>query len=380
MANLHSQKLTDLKVKHAEPGKKLTDGHGLMLWVKPSGTRSWVQRLMIQGKRRDMGLGAYPLVTLKEAREIALENRRKARRGEDPRQPKSTGIPTFESATMTYHGIHAPSWKDDGKQWLDEVKRITWPAIGHLPVHVITTAQLTAIFAPIWLANPVLANRVRQRTQSIMEWSVSQGFRPDNPAGEPLKANLPNQPKGEHHRAVPHSEVASAVKAVRQSTSGDTAKLAFEFIALTAARISEGLKAEWQEFDLDARIWTVPASRMGKTKREHRVPLSNRAIEILRSMGVKPTGFVFQSVRGNGKCLDAKTIRTMLAKAGIDATVHGFRTTFRTWCQDNGIPRDLAEPALSHTVGNAVESAYARSDVLDLRRRVMERWAEYVSA
>ena len=378
MANLHSPKLNAQFVRTAKPGK-YTDGHGLMLWVKPSGARSWVQRIVIHGKRRDIGLGAFPLVTLAEAREIAFANRKIARAGSDPREQRQATAPSFEDATRSVHAIHAPSWKNDRQraQWLDEVKRIVWPAIGHLPVDVITTGQLTAVFGPIWLSTPVVASRVRQRTEKILDWAISQGYMMDNPAAAPLKANLPKQPKGEHHKALHHREVANAIRATRASTSGDNTKLAFEFIVLTAARLGEVLNAQWDEFDLDARTWTIPGARM-KANRAHRVPLSNRAIEILKATGTNRTGLVFISPRG--RKLDDKTIRAMLAKAGVNASIHGFRSSFRDWCSDTGKAREVAEMALAHIVANKTEAAYARSDLFDRRVEMMEQWGGYVTA
>ena len=382
MANLHTPKLTDRKVKSAKPGK-YTDGHGLMLWVKPSGTRSWVQRMIIQGKRRDMGLGGYPLVTLAEAREIAFRNRKVARAGGDPRsQPSGIKVPTFADATRAVHAIHAPSWRNDKQraQWIDEVARIVWPAIGHLPVDTITTAQLTEIFEPIWLVKPVIANRVRQRTEKIMDWAVSQGFRPDNPANAPLKANLPKQPKGEHHTALPHREVSGAIQAVRKSTSGEMSKLAFEFLVLTATRKSETLEARWNEIDMDAKTWTIPADRI-KAGREHRIPLSTRAMDVLkrakRLSPVNRTGLVFVSPRG--RALDGNTPNKMLAKVGIQASPHGFRSSFKGWCMDTGQDHAATEFSLAHTVANQTEAAYSHTtDMFDRRRELMQEWSDYI--
>ena len=380
MANLHSPKLSAAFVRTAGPGK-YTDGHGLMLWVKPSGTRSWVQRLIIQGKRRDMGLGAYPLVSLAEAREAAFANRKIARTGGDPRRKATAAVPTFADATKAVHAIHAPSWRNDKQrqQWIDEVVRIVHPAIGHLPVDAITTAQLTDVFKPIWLTKPVIANRVRQRTEKIMDWAVSEGHRPDNPANSPLKANLPKQPKGKHHRAIHHSALAGAIAAVWNSTSGEMIKLAFEFMALTATRKGETLKLSWDEIDMEARTWTLPASR-AKMDRDLRVPLSTRAMAILArcaeaSGGTR--GFVFRSPRG--RAYDDKTMNAMLAKVGVEASPHGFRSTFRDWCSETGKPRELAESALAHAVGNATETAYARSDLFDRRRGLMQEWDSYLN-
>ena len=384
MSNLHSPKLTAAFVESATKPGKYTDGHGLMLVVQRSGSRSWIQRLVIQGKRRDMGLGGYPIVTLAEARDLAFQNRRIARAGGDPRC-QSTGpkVPTFADAARAVHAIHAPSWRNDKQrqQWIDEVARIVHPAIGHLPVDLITTAQLTAVFEPIWLTKPVIANRVRQRTEKILDWAVSQGHRPDNPAGSPLKANLPKQPKGEHHRAIHHREVSGAIAAVRNSTSGEMVKLAFEFMALTATRKAETLEARWSEIDMEAATWTIPAAR-AKMHRDHRVPLSKRATAILARCAELSGGsrsFVFHG-RSRAKAIDGNTMNKMLAKVGVQASPHGFRSTFRHWCGETEKPRELAEAALAHSNPNATEAAYARSDLFDRRRGLMDQWADYVSA
>ena len=327
-----------------------------------------------------MGLGGYPLVTLAEARDVAFANRKIARAGGDPRQQATAAVPTFATATRAVHAIHAPTWRSDRQrqQWLDEVSRVAWPTIGSLPVDAITTAHLTAIFRPIWLTKPVLAARVRQRAEKVMDWAVSQGHRADNPAGAPLKANLPAQPKGEHHKAIPHGAVADAIRAVRDTSSTGAAKLAFEFMVLTAARKAEVLEARWNEIDMEAATWTVPASRM-KAGRDHRVPLSTSAMAILARAKAMPGshGLVFASARG--RTLDCKTMNAMLMKAGVQASPHGFRSSFRDWCSETGKPRELAEAALAHVVRDATEKAYARSDMLDLRRPLMQDWAAYLT-
>ena len=382
MANLHAHKLSAAFVKSAPVGRH-TDSHGLMLVVQASGTRSWIQRIVIQGKRRDMGLGGYPMVSLSEAREKALANRKRARNGEDPRFKPATAVPTFREATMVFHAIHAPTWKNDRQraQWLDEVKRVVWPAIGQLPINAITTGQLTGIFSPIWLSKPVLANRVRQRTEKVIEWAISQGHRTDNPAAAPLKANLPKQPKGGHQKAIPHTELPGAIRTVRQSTSSDMTKLAFEFLVLTATRKSETLEARWSEIDLDARTWTIPAARM-KAGRDHRIPLSNAAMDVLarvKAMSANNrSGFVFVSPRGNR--LDPNTMNKMLAKVGIAASPHGFRSSFKGWSMDNGMSHTATEFSLAHTVADKTEAAYSHTtDVFETRRGLMEQWGEYVT-
>ena len=382
MSNLRASQLTAASVPTLGPGK-YTDGHGLTLFVQPSGSRQWVQRIHIHGKRREFGLGGFPMVTLREAREKAFENRRIARAGGDPRrQSVNPAVPTFAEATRTVHAIHAPSWRSDKQcqQWIDEVSRIVWPAVGHLPVDAITTAQLTEVFKPIWLTKPVIANRVRQRTEKIMEWCIAEGHRPDNPANAPLKANLPKQPKGGHHRAIQYTEVAGALDAVRNSPSGEMVKCAFEFLVLTATRKAETLKAAWNEIDLEAGIWTIPASRM-KAEREHRIPLSKRATEILaRAKAMSPnnrSGFVFVSPRG--RAYDEKTMNTMLANAGVKASPHGFRASFKSWCMETGQDHAATEFSLAHTLANQTEGSCVRTDLFDIRRALMEAWAAFLA-
>ena len=375
--------LNDKFVERAKTPGKYSDGqhggNGLMLWIQRSGSRQWVQRIVIHGKRRDIGLGGYPIVSLKQARDRALANRQIALAGGDPRTQAKPGVPTFEDATRKVHGIHAATWKNDKQraQWIDEVSRIVWPSVGHLPVDAITTAQLTAVFEPIWLAKPVIANRVRQRTERIFDWVVSQRFRADNPAAAPLKANLPKQPKGGHQEAIHHAEVAGAIEAVRNSTSGDMARSAFEFLVLTATRKSETLEARWDEIDLEARTWVIPGSRM-KAGREHRVPLSKQATGILarceKGSGGR-TGYVF----GRGKPLDGNTLNKMLAKVDVKASPHGFRASFKSWAMDTGQNHLATEFALAHSIADKTEAAYVRSDLFEDRGSLMQDWADYVS-
>ena len=380
MANQKTEQLSAAGVKSAPVGRHI-DGHGLMLVVQRSGSRSWIQRIHVQGKRVDIGLGGYPLVKLAEARERAYANRKIARAGGDPRTQASAGVPTFADASREFHGIHAPSWKNEKQraQWIDEVSRIVWPSVGHLPIDAITTPQLTAVFEPIWMDKPVISNRVRQRTERIFDWAISQGFRADNPAAAGLKANLPKQPKGDHQKAVPHGEVSGAINAVRNSTSGDMAKSAFEFLVLTASRKSEAMEARWDEIDVEARTWVIPASRM-KAGREHRIPLSRQAMAILArcETGSERTGYVFAS--SHGKRLDPNTLNKMLAKVGVQASPHGFRASFKSWAMETGQNHLATEFALAHTIADKTEAAYARSDLFEDRIPLMQQWADYVSA
>ena len=366
-----------------KPGR-YGDGNGLYLLVKPSGSKSWVLRTVVHGRRRDMGLGGYPLVSLAEARAAAFENRKLARAGGDPlalrRRPN---IPTFEEAARTVIEIHKPTWRTGGKsakQWESSLRRYAFPRLEAMAVDTITTADVMAVLLPLWTEKAETARRVRQRISAIMKWAIAQGYRGDNPAGDAIAAALPkvsDTPK--HFRALHHSETGDAIRAARGSQASLSVRLAFEFLVLTAARSGEVRHALWSEFDMEAAIWTIPGERM-KTGREHRVPLSGRALKILEEAWALDdgSGLVFPSP-ARGKPIAASTLSKLLHDLDIDAVPHGFRSTFRDWCSESAqAPRDLAEACLAHVV-RGVEGAYARSDLLDRRRTLMERWAGYLA-
>ena len=377
----HKPKLSAAKVRTiAKPGR-YQDGNGLMLFVQSSGSRQWVQRIVIDGKRRDIGLGGYPLVTLAEARAKAFGNRRVARSGGNP--IRQSGCPTFAEAARKVHAIHSPALRNAKyrQQWIDELERHAFPVLADLPVDAITMRHVMSVIEPIWHSKPKLAKQLRQRIEKIFDWIIVQGHRNDNPAGVALKAALPANGNGcaNHHDALPHGEVAEAIKAVRDCDKPGIAKLAFEFLVLTATRSKEAREAQWSEIDLDSRTWTIQASRM-KAGREHRVPLSDRAIKILEqardhvSTG-KHTGLIFAH---RGKVLGESTFLRMIKDCGFKVTAHGFRSSFRDWCSEcTSTSREVAEAALAHTIKNQTEAAYARSDLFDKRAKLMQQWADY---
>ncbi len=360
------------------------DGHGLILRVTRAGTKQWVQRLRIRGKRRELGLGGYPLVTLAMAREAALANRRAVHAGGDPLAEKrrAHGVPTFTEAARKVFELRRDGWRNakHAGQWITTLEQFVFPRIGARGVDEITTEDVIAVLSPIWHSKPTTAKRVRQRIGAVLTWAVAQGLRPDNPA-DAVKAVLqkPNGAGGNAHRALPYIEVADAIAAVRASSADTNTKLAFEFAVLTAARAGEVRLATWQEIDLQGRVWTVPASRM-KAGREHRVPLSGRAVEVLgeaQALRSKRGDLVFRGRRG---AMADSAIVHMLRRVGINATAHGFRASFRVWAQEcTNIPREVCEAALAHTNPNKAEAAYARSDLFEKRRDLMERWALYLS-
>ncbi len=296
-----------------KPGR-YCDGHGLYLNVIPSGARSWVQRIVIQGRRRELGLGGYPLVSLSEAREVAFANRKLARAGGDPLTDKrrAEGMPTFAQAAAKVYEMHRPGWRNAkyAAQWKTELRTYAYGRIGEMPVSEVTTAEVLEVLGPIWHDKAETARRVRARIGAVMKWAVAQGYRGDNPAGEAITQALPR------HR------------------------------------------------------------------KRRRVPLSGRAMEILRqARGLGDgEGLVFPGARAGRPLADA-TLSRVLRQLGIEAVPHGFRSSFRDWAAEcTNAPRAVMEAALAHAVRDPTEAAYARSDLLERRRKLMEDWAAYLSA
>ena len=374
-------KLTAAFVRSVTKAGKYGDQHGLILRVRPSGAKAWIWRGTVGGRRRDLGLGRYPYVGLAEARATAFEYRKTALEGGDPVRLRSGDVPTFAAAVEAVIALHAGKWKPGGKsegQWRSSLATYVLPAIGSKRVDEVTSADVMACLSPIWTSRPETAKRVRQRIAAVMKWVIAQGYRQDNPAGEAVTAALPKQAGVKKHlRALPHRDVGDAVAEVQQSQAYATVRLAVEFVILTAARSGEVRGAVWSEIDLDAAAWTIPPERM-KAGREHRVPLSGRAVEVLAEarQGSGGSGWVFPS-RSGGE-LGAWALTKLVSSLGIDGTLHGMRSSFRDWCGETGVAREVAEACLAHRLGSAAEQAYARSDLLERRRQLMEAWAQYV--
>lgn len=360
-------------------------GHGLSLRVMKraqGGVRKqWVQRLHIQGKQVNVGLGAYPLVTLAQAREKALENRRWTARGQDPRRP--TNIPTFAEAAESVIALHRSAWKDgklESRIWHSSFRDYVLPTIGERPVNEITPADVMAVLTPLWQSKPETGRRVRQRMGVVLRWCIAQGHRTDNPAGEAIAHVLPKRrgPK-RHYPALHYSDVAEAIQTVQDSGAWPMTKLCFEFLVLTAARSGEARLARWEEIDFENARWTIPAERM-KAGRPHRVPLSDRAIEILREARQfsDANEFIFPSAYG--RTLSNMTLSKLLKDLSIPAVPHGFRTSIRVWAQEQTTAsRAVMEAMLAHRLGDAAEQAYARSELLEKRRVLMNQWAVYLA-
>ena len=375
-----ASKLTDRFVRSAKPGK-YGDANGLFLRVMPSGSRQWVQRITIRGRRVDLGLGGYPMVSLVEARERAFDNRRTARRGGDPRTNRTPEVPTFAEAVDAVIAIHKPGWKDGNKsehQWRASLE--TYAAtLSDMRVNEIEPLHVLSVLTPHWHTKHVTMGRVRQRIAAVMAWAIAQGHRTDDPVVS-IAAALPKPANGAkaHHAALPHGEVADAIARIRSSKAGRPVTLAFEFLILTATRSGEVRGARWEEIDLQGRVWTIPGSRM-KRFRDHRVPLSDRALAILNEARdlADASGLVFPPSR-RAKMMSSAMFSDLLRDLGIECVPHGFRASFRDWCSETDVPRDVAEAALAHVVRGRTEAAYLRTDQFERRRELMAVWGEYV--
>jgi integrase len=396
-----SKRLTAAFCENVKEAGRYEDGNGLGLVVSANGARRWLQRIIIQGKRRDLGLGSFDLVPLAEARAKAVANRKLARAGGDPLAEKreKAATPTFAEATGLFlagkeAGFRNPKHR---QQWRNTRDTYAFPKIWHLRVSEITVQDVLRVLAPIWTEKNETASRVRGRIEAILAWATTQGHRMgDNPARWKggLETILPQPGKVQqvtHHAALSQDDAPRWWIAL-QSREGMAAK-ALAFLTLTWARSGEIRGAEWHEIDLERGIWTIPASRM-TAGREHRVALSGAALDILRSLPrFEGNPLVFPAARGgmlSDMTLSAVMRRMQEAeiKAGragwLDprskrpAVPHGLRSTFRDWAAEQGIDRDMAEMALAHNVGSEVERAYRRSDMLERRRAMMALWGQFL--
>lgn len=395
------KQLTAAEVRTAEPGKHF-DGHGLFLRVEPNGSRRWVQRIVIRGKRSELGLGSYPLVSLAHAREQALDNRRIARMGGDPLAEKRARaeIPTFAEAVDKFLTSKLDEFRSEKHraQWRSTLDTYAAPVLGDKLVSDIGFREVVRVLEPIWRDKTETATRLRGRIEAVLGWATVSGYLSgDNPArwkGN-LDALLPKPGKvatTANHPALALDQAAAWFAALRKREG--MAARALEFLALTAARSGEVRGALWSEFDLEAGLWNVPASRM-KAQREHRVPLTAELVAMLKALPtMEQSPFVFFAPRGgmlSDMSLSAVMRRMQEAEVAADrpgyldprsgrpAVPHGLRSTFRDWAAERtDYPRDMAEMALAHTVGSDVERAYRRGDMLEKRRAMMAAWGRFL--
>ena len=379
--------LSDRAVRHAKAGTH-NDGNGLTLRVGANGKRSWVLRYTWQGKSANLGLGSYPAVWLKEARALAADRRAEIADGGKPtgaREAVASRSPapiklTFRQVAEQVIELRRPTWSSDrhAKQWTESLTNHAYPAIGEKPLEDITSGDVLAMLVAIWNEKPETSTRVKQRAQIVFDFAIAAGLRSDNPVAAVGKV-LPQRPRlKEHHRALAYGELPRAITALRQSTANVATRLALEFIILTAARAGEVRGMTWDEINFECATWTVPAARM-KMRREHRVPLSDRAIEILREareLG-KRGPLVFPGSKGQP--LSNMAFTMLLRRLELDGVTHGFRSSFKDWClSETSSSWAVSEAALAHNLGNSMEAAYARTDLFDRRRVLMDEWAAFV--
>lgn len=378
--------LTALQVRNVKVAGRYADGNGLYLVVDDSGARRWLLRTVVRGRRRDIGLGSAMLVPLADAREQARVLRKVAREGGDPlmeRDKRSHTAPTFKVAAETVHGDHKSTWRNPkhGAQWINTLTKYAFPTIGDKRVDEIDTPDILQVLTPIWTTKAETARRVRQRLKVVFDWAKAAGHRSgDNPV-DGVTSGLPKQTESvKHHAALPYTDVPAFVQALRASNSGVIVKDAFEFLILTAARTGEVLGARWDEVDMEAKLWVVPAERM-KAKREHRVPLSVRCLAILEgAKAYRSTSPYLFHGRSEAKPLSGMTFTKVMRTMKAPATPHGFRSSFRDWVSEATThPRDVAEMALAHTIGNKVEAAYRRGDLFEKRRALMQDWQAFIA-
>ncbi len=384
-----SGKLTKKLVENLGAGRH-GDGNGLYLVVDPSGARRWIVRVVVKGAknkrggplRTDFGLGGADIVTVNQARERALEYRRMAKQGLNPRFNAQREIPTFEEIAQQVHIDRMPTWKNakHGQQWINTLRDYAFPKIGRMPVDSVGQPEILMCLSPIWTEKHETARRLSQRLKVVLDVAKSKGFRSgENPvnaikdAGVLPKVSL----KVKHHKAMRWQDVPAFYSDVAGRNA--MAAKALMMTCLTGSRTGEVLGMRWDEVDVEARLWTCPAERM-KTGEDHRVPLTDAMLSLIEPLQALKSEIVFEGQKRH-KPLSNMAMLMLLRRMGIDGvTVHGFRSTFRDWASEvANAPREVAEMSLAHKVGSNVERAYARSDLLERRRVLMERWSAFVT-
>jgi len=387
-----AKELSALEVSRiSQPGKHNVGG-GLYLEIKGGG-KSWILRIVIGNKRRAIGLGAYPVTTLAQARERARQQRDLIFQGVDPVEKKKSEKSalkaqqakevTFRQCAVAYIDAHSNSWKSkrtvDG--WPRSLEMYAYPVIGNLLVRDVTQAHILTILRPIWISKTETATRVRNRIEAVLDYAAASGYREgENPARwkgrlDKLLPAPSKVTKVQHHKAVSIDDMPAFTEALRLQDG--IAAQCLLFCILTATRSGEARGATWSEIDLETKVWTIPAERM-KSGKEHQVPLSAQAMKLLRNLPrVENNDYLFPSVRG--KALSDMALSMLMRRMGREEVPHGFRSTFRDWAGDKtNYPRDLAEAALAHALPNQVEAAYRRGTALEKRRKMMQDWAGYI--
>jgi integrase len=381
-------RLTALKVARATKRGLYSDGHGLCLQVTNANAKSWIYRYTINGRTRSLGLGSASAITLKRARELVQEPRRLRAEGIDPldHRQRNTARPvvTFKEAAEGFIETHRHAWRGarHEKQWRATLAADAYPRIGNMPVDAIDTAAVLGILQPIWAVKPESANRLRGRIETILNAAKAAGLRPDLPNPAAWKGHLQNLlplprklRKVEHFAALDYREIPAFMMQLRKHPS--ISARALEFLILVAGRTGEVVNGKWSEVDLANATWTIGAARM-KAHREHRIPLTGRALTILHELKALDAGeFLFAGNKPD-QPLSSSAMLKFLKLIGVNATVHGMRAAFKTWATEaTNFPHEVIETSLAHTVGTETERAYARGDLFAKRQRLMQAWSQY---
>jgi integrase len=385
-------RLSAFKVEKAKEPGMYGDGGGLYLRVAEGGSKQWIYRYVTNGRPRDMGIGPVHVLTLAEAREKAREASRLRLEGIDPiaaKHAQRAAAAVAAASAMTFRQCAEGFIKDNEASWTNAKHRLEWerslaryvlPTLGNLPVAAIDTPLVLKVIKPLWERVPETASRVRGRIENVLGWATVHHYRGgDNPArwNGLLEHALPTVVKGEHHAAMAYAEVPAFMAKLREQSSVPARCL--ELIVLTGVRLDEAREATWDEIDFDNRVWMIPAARMKKSDRDHRVPLSAAAIAVLEDMhAIRQSDYVFPGSY-HGKAIGKNMpLRLLNQITGTSATVHGFRSSFRDWAAERtSFPREVAEMALAHAIPNAVEAAYRRGDLFEKRSRLVDAWADY---
>jgi integrase len=377
-------KLTAKFVENVSEAGKYYDQHGLFLHVRPSGAKKWLQRYTFQGRRREIGLGSAKIVSVATARRNAHQNLVLVSEGIDPIEDKKQDsvIPKFEVAARKVYEDNRPTWRNakHAAQFITTLETYAFPVIGSVSVKEINSSHILRILSPIWVTKPETAKRVRQRLSTVLKYCVAQQWRTDDPADIAIVKALPYlKKKVQHRKSISYNDVADFIETVSKSSAGLSTKLGLEFLILTATRSGEVRNARWNE--IKGSLWIIPEERM-KAGIEHRVPLSNRCMEILEEAQNINQGsdYIFEGTKPD-KPLSENTFNKLMKELGLEVHAHGFRTSFRTWTQEKThYPNEVAEAALAHSLKDSAEAAYARSDLLEKRAEMMEAWAQFISA
>lgn len=376
--------LTALRVRTLSKPGRYADGDGLYLVVDKRGSKRWMLRTMVRGRRSDLGLGSTQTVTLAEAREMALKLLRIAKAGGDPLSAKRRlqEVPNFADAALHVHRERSRSWRNRKHvaQWIGTLQTYAVPHIGTLSVDRITSSDILSLLEPIWISKPETARRLLQRIATVMDWANAAGHRTgDNPTKSVVRGLPIQTTQKQHHAALPFTELPEFMLALRASNNSEPAKLAFEFLILTATRTNEVLRSSWKEFRED--VWTIPAERT-KQRRDHRVPLTPRCLEILRCTKQFADGsdYVFPG-RTRGKPLSSMVFLMALRRMdlGREVTGHGFRSSFTDWAHERtNYPHIVIEKALGHAIQSKTEASYRRGDLFQKRRELMMTWEQFM--